>query len=230
MKTTTFLPLLSASGLAFAATHTVMVGGVKPPTDPTAEATPMLQYSPESIMAEPGDMVEFHFMQTNHTVTQSSFEQPCKAMEGGFDSGFMPNPDGADGVTWSMMVNDTKPIWAYCKQKKGIHCGKGMVFSVNAVDSSDKSFTAYKQLAIQQNGTDLDTADIAATPAAAVSSTVTLAAGQAEDTAAAAATATVAAGDGTCADGSACTCSCLCGANSFPDGAAVNNFGGFAGV
>lgn len=99
-----------------------------------------------------------------------------------------------------------------------------MVFSVNAVESSEKSFAAYKQLAIQKNGTELDVAPIAASPAAAVSSTVTLAAGQAE------ATATVAAGNGQCADGSACTCSCLCGTNSFPEGAAVNNFGGFAGA
>lgn len=116
MKATTFLPLFAASG-ALAATHTVMVGGVKPPTDPTGEPTPVLQYSPENIMAAPGDTVEFHFMQKNHTVTQSTFEDPCKKMEGGFDSGFMPNPDGAEGVTWTMTVNDTKPICMLKKKK-----------------------------------------------------------------------------------------------------------------
>lgn len=221
MKATTFLPFFAASG-AFAATHTVMVGGAKPPTDPTGKPTPMLQYSPENIQAAVGDTVEFHFMQVNHTVTQSTFEDPCKAMPEGFDSGFMPNPMGAAGVTWSMTINDTKPVWAYCKQKNGTHCGKGMVFSVNAVESGDKSFANYKQLAIQKNGTALTTAGIAATPAPAVQSTVTLAAGAAE--------ATVAQGNGQCGDGSACTCSCLCGQNSFPNVAAVNNFGGFAGM
>lgn len=103
-----------------------------------------------------------------------------------------------------------------------------MVFSINAVESSDKSFASYKQLAIQKNGTgELTTAAIAATPAPAVQSTVTLAAGAAEATESAA---SVAQGDGQCSDGSACTCSCLCGQNSFPDIAAQNNFGGVAGT
>ena len=44
------------------------------------------------------------------------------------------------------------------------------------------------------------------------------------------ATATVVAGAGTDGAGQSCTCSCLCGMNSFPAQAAVNNFGGFAGM
>jgi len=115
----------------------------------------------------------------------------------------------------------------YCKQKVGTHCGKGMVFSINAATTGDKTFSAYKQLAIAQNGTALSTAGIVATAAPAVASTVTVVAGSAS---AAAASATVAVGQGTLGDGSACSCQCLCGANSFPANAGVNQFGGFGGT
>lgn len=70
----------------------------------------VLGYRPESITANVGDVVEFQFMQKNHTATQSTFAEPCKAMEGGKDSGFMPNPDGAAGVTWNMTVETTDAI------------------------------------------------------------------------------------------------------------------------
>lgn len=120
----------------------------------------------------------------------------------------------------------------YCKQKVGTHCGKGMVFAINAPTTGDKTFSAYKQLAIAQNGTALSTAGIVATAASAVASTVTIAAGSAagSPSAAAAASATVAVGQGTLGDGSACSCQCLCGANSFPANAGVNQFGGFGGM
>lgn len=71
---------------------------------------PVLGYSPEAITANVGDMVLFQFMQKNHTVTQSTFDDPCKKMEGGMDSGFMPNPEGKAGVTWNMTVSTTDPL------------------------------------------------------------------------------------------------------------------------
>ncbi|OCL05661.1 hypothetical protein AOQ84DRAFT_93722 [Glonium stellatum] len=208
-------------------THTITVGGTKPAADPTGTPTPNLAYQPESIIANVGDTVLFVFLQANHTVTQSTFANPCVKMSGGMDSGFMPNPSGAPGVTFSMPVSASGPLWFYCKQKVGTHCGKGMVFAINAPTTGAKTFSAYKQLAIAQNGTALSTAGIVATAASAVASTVTIAAGSAS---ANAASATVAVGQGTLSDGSACTCQCLCGANSFPANAAVSNFGGFAGM
>jgi plastocyanin len=66
-----------------------------------------LSYFPESITAAQGDVVKFVFMQKNHTVTQSTFADPCKKMEGGMDSGFMPNPEGKAGVEWEMTVPNT---------------------------------------------------------------------------------------------------------------------------
>ncbi|KAF1358246.1 hypothetical protein EJ07DRAFT_166885 [Lizonia empirigonia] len=207
------------------ATHIVVVGGLKPV--PTGMAA-VLGYNPESITANVGDVVEFQFMQTNHTATQSTFAEPCKAMAGGKDSGFMPNPDGAAGVTWNMTVDTTEPIWMYCKQKNGEHCGKGMVFSINAKFEGDKTMAQFKQLAIKTNGTTLVEAAIQSVdPAvAAALPTVTVEA----IGGAASPNASVIMGQGTDGTGQTCTCSCLCGTNSFPASAAINNFGGFPGM
>jgi len=214
------------------ATHTVVVGGLTPVATGMAA---VLGYRPESITAAMGDVVEFQFMQKNHTATQSTFAEPCKAMAGGMDSGFMPNPDGKAGVTWNMTVSTTDPLWFYCKQAQGEHCGKGMVFSINAKVAGDKTMAQFKQLAIKTNGTTLKEAAIqSVNPAAAAApQAVTVLAGgaAASGTASGAlATATVVAGAGTDGAGQSCTCSCLCGMNSFPAQAAVNNFGGFAGM
>ncbi|KAF2035325.1 hypothetical protein EK21DRAFT_54451 [Setomelanomma holmii] len=205
------------------ATHTVVVGGLVPVATGMA---PALLFTPESITAAVGDMVLFEFMQKNHSATQSTFAAPCKKMEGGMDSGFMPNPDGKAGVTWNMTVETTDPLWFYCKQQNGIHCGKGMVMSVNAATTGDKTMAAFKQLAIGTNGTSLQPGALQNVDpnAAAAPTTVTVAAGSA------ASTSTVVAGSGQDGQGQACSCSCLCGVNSFPANAAVNSFGGFPGL
>ncbi len=78
---------------------------------------PLLAYSPEAITANTGDVVVFNFLQKNHTVTQSTFEEPCKKMEGGLDSGFKPNPEGKPGVSWEMTVPSTEPL---CKASHAI--------------------------------------------------------------------------------------------------------------
>lgn len=215
---------------AGAATHTVVVGGMKPVATGMA---PALLYNPESIDAAVGDMIMFVFMQKNHTATQSTFAEPCRKMEGGMDSGFMANPDGKEGVTWNMTVATTEPLWFYCKQQNGIHCGKGMVFSVNAAKTGDKTMADFKALAVGTNGTSLTPGGLQNVDpgAAAAPTTVTVdAGGQATGTAGAGAVATVIAGQGQDGQGTACSCSCLCGMNSFPAQAAIGNFGGFAGM
>jgi plastocyanin len=78
---------------------------------------PILGYTPESIVAAVGDTVSFVFMQKNHTATQSTFAEPCRKMEGGMDSGFMPNPDGKAGVVWDMQVSTTEPLCKYRAQR-----------------------------------------------------------------------------------------------------------------
>ncbi|KAL5120065.1 hypothetical protein ACEQ8H_001890 [Pleosporales sp. CAS-2024a] len=212
-------------------TYTVVVGGLQPVATGMA---PKLGYTPESITAAVGDMVMFVFMQKNHTATQSTFSDPCHKKDGGMDSGFMPNPEGKPGVTWNMTVTTTDPLWFYCKQQNGQHCGKGMVFSVNAPTTGNKTMANFKALAVQTNGTSLVDSSIqvvdAAAAAPAPAPVIVEAGGSATSPASAGnGAAVVIAGTGTDGQGQACSCSCLCGTNSFPPNAAINNFGGFPG-
>jgi len=105
----------------------------------------------------PRDIISFEFHQKNHTVSQSSFAAPCLKSAGGFDSGFMAVADNAtEFPTFNVTVNETAPVWVYCRQHKpdgSSHCGAGMVFAVNPVQDSPRNFTAFQQLAAQLNGT-----------------------------------------------------------------------------
>jgi plastocyanin len=126
--------------------HTVTVGG-----------NGLLTYDPPFVQAAVRDTIQFVFAAKNHTVTQSSFGAPCRKLAAtsttgqvGFDSGFVPG--AADGsATFSVTVNDTAPIWVYCRQTG--HCGQGMVFAVNPVENSNRSFEQFQILAKSLNGT-----------------------------------------------------------------------------
>lgn len=96
-----------------------------------------LTFSPNNIKVNAGEMVQFQFMGGNHTVTQSTFDQPCmpigmNANATGFHSGYIPAAASQSmGMipTYTIMINDTKPVWAYCAQAK--HCQNGMVMVIN---------------------------------------------------------------------------------------------------
>ena len=90
----------------------------------TVGANGNLQYNPPNLKAEVGTQVEFSFFPKNHTVTQSSFKDPCHPLDGGFFSGFVPTTDSPSGTTFTITVNDEKPIWFYCGQGK--HCQNGV--------------------------------------------------------------------------------------------------------
>ncbi|EIN14163.1 hypothetical protein PUNSTDRAFT_95790 [Punctularia strigosozonata HHB-11173 SS5] len=140
-----------------------------------------LAFDPPSIQAAPRDVVVFEFHQKNHTVTQSSFAAPCvhlnNATSGvvGFDSGFMPvAPDATEFPTWNYTVVDTSPVWAYCRQKTPVsHCGMGMVFAINAVESSQRNFDAFQALAKQLNGTNATTSSASGSAASPSATTTT---------------------------------------------------------
>lgn len=53
--------------------------------------------------------------------------------------------------TFTVQVNDTNPIWAYCRQTG--HCGQGMVFAANAIESGPNNFEAFVERAKEINGT-----------------------------------------------------------------------------
>ncbi|EAU88599.2 hypothetical protein CC1G_04305 [Coprinopsis cinerea okayama7 len=110
-----------------------------------------LAFSPANITAQVGDTITFEFRSKNHTVTASSFDQPCVPLSqtnplSGFDSGYIPVAAGETNFqTFTIRVNDTRPIWAYCAQ--GQHCANGMVFAANAVEDGPRNFEAFKALA-----------------------------------------------------------------------------------
>lgn len=201
---------VQANGAAAAATHTVAVGG-----------DAGLVFVPDSVNAAIGDSVVFVFYAQNHTVTQSTFDTPCKKFEGGFDSGFKENINNTviPPPMLAFQVTVDTPLWFYCRQKA--HCGKGMTFSINP--SPAKSQADFVQLAIAQNGTD-STPNI-------VEGTTTVGGGGA----AAATPDTISnvssdmvTGSGSADAGGACSCSCLCGVSSFP--LAAQGIGAFGGV
>jgi len=126
--------------------HKVIVGG-----------TGTLAFNPPMVSAAPRDVIVFEFHQKNHTVAQSSFDDPCRKLStgNGFDSGFFPVADNATNFpTWNFTVTDTAPIWAYCRQSNpSSHCGAGMVFAVNSDESSGRNFAAFQNVAKALNGT-----------------------------------------------------------------------------
>jgi hypothetical protein len=84
-------------------------------------------------------MVQFQFWAGNHTVTQSSFDQAClpavataNSTGGPIWSGFQDvSASAAMGEipTFTIMINDTKPLWLFCST--GPHCQNGMSMVIN---------------------------------------------------------------------------------------------------
>ncbi|KAH9923922.1 uncharacterized protein BXZ73DRAFT_103657 [Epithele typhae] len=130
-QTTTYTTASSSSSSAAASpsgaavSHVVMVGG-----------NGALEFTPRNLSAAVGDRITFQFADKNHTATQSSFADPCAPLgatsasgQVGFDSGFMPASAAAVAPVFTVTVNDTAPIWVFCKQTNPkSHCNAGMVF------------------------------------------------------------------------------------------------------
>ncbi|KKY35269.1 putative extracellular serine-rich [Diaporthe ampelina] len=103
-----------------------------------------LTFTPNSVTASPGDILQFQFAARNHTVTQSLPNSPCRPVEAGaagvpgaaaapgIHSGFIPFDGGASGMvgTFNVPVMNTQPMFLYCAQ--AMHCQQGMVMTVNA--------------------------------------------------------------------------------------------------
>jgi plastocyanin len=124
-----------------------------------------LTYTPSTVTAQNGDVIAFQFVAKNHTVTQSTFAEPCNFMSGGIDSGFFNIAPGATSFPqWSFTItNASTPLWFYCRQTG--HCSKGMVFAVNP--TQNKTFDAFKAAAeaTAANGTTATTGATGATAA-----------------------------------------------------------------
>ncbi|KAH6621530.1 hypothetical protein B0J18DRAFT_229137 [Chaetomium sp. MPI-SDFR-AT-0129] len=114
-----------------------------------------LTFSPNRLVAQPGEFVQFQFHAGNHTVTQSTFDQPCQPINQhnssivGFHSGFLPAAaSAAQGMipTYTIQVNNTQPLWLYCAQGK--HCENGMVMVINEpAANKSRTLESFKALA-----------------------------------------------------------------------------------
>ena len=118
-----------------------------------------LTYTPNDIRVNVGEMVQFQFAAGNHTVTQSTFDQPCQPIAmhtnaTGFHSGFVPAAASAAQNQMSIFtinVTNTNPMWIYCAQ--GRHCENGMVMVINAPTAagSNRTLANYRTIAAQAN-------------------------------------------------------------------------------
>lgn len=156
MPTSAPSPLAASPASAGAATPS---GHVKVHVVKVSNKKGSLTFEPKNLQVAAGHMVQFQFYPKvsrsrsgcclqkgpswltaipaqSHSVVQSTFDQPCQPIQNnmpsasGFFSGFMPVKAGAEmKPSYTIMVNDTKPIWYYCSQ--GDHCQKGMVGVIN---------------------------------------------------------------------------------------------------
>jgi len=109
-----------------------------------------LNFEPNNVVANIGDIVEFKFLPKNHSVAQSSFDKPCEPLtdasgaQTGFFAGFdfvTDNGKLADDV-FQIVIKDTKPIWYYCPQAD--HCQKKMGGVINRnFNDNDKTLDKY---------------------------------------------------------------------------------------
>jgi len=130
---------ITLASIVFAETINVLVG-----------LNNTLTFTPENVTANAGDVVAFTFLSQNHSVTQSTFAEPCIHMvtpSVGVDSGFQAVPDGANVFPeYSFTIlDDQTPFWFFCAQVPN-HCQEGMVFAINP--TPDKNFTAFKATAM----------------------------------------------------------------------------------
>ncbi|ESK88039.1 hypothetical protein Moror_10780 [Moniliophthora roreri MCA 2997] len=115
-----------------------------------------LAFTPSNITASQGDNIIFSFVNKNHTVTQSTFADPCTKKEDAVDSGYQAVSDSP--INWTLPINGSDPLWFYCAQKQPAdHCKAGMVFAVNA-PSEGNTFDAFQAKAKGDNSSTNSTA------------------------------------------------------------------------
>jgi len=121
---------------AFAALYILFVNGQAPPPPPIVVQAGFqgTVYTPQTVTAALNATVAFQFFGNVHTVTQSSFEEPCSPLPGGFHSGYIRGLNLTAPVQiWNLVVtNVNAPIWFFCATTSPtFHCSDGMVGAIN---------------------------------------------------------------------------------------------------
>ncbi|KAI9675712.1 MAG: hypothetical protein M1817_001079 [Caeruleum heppii] len=95
-----------------------------------------------------GEVIHFDFRFKNHTVTESSLNNPCKKLPGTLvDTNFQNVNDadiaGQNATDFTLDTDLDRPRFFYCKQANGTpngHCSNGMVFAINTDDATYTKF------------------------------------------------------------------------------------------
>ncbi|KAA1105946.1 hypothetical protein PGT21_024612 [Puccinia graminis f. sp. tritici] len=135
---------------------------------------------PNRIVPAAGDTITFSWLIPSYiqnpatgtySVTQGTYDAPCKPMAGGFDSG--PKTTGPESAgqapTMTFQVKDDKPLYFFSSVDD--QCKKGMVLGVNSPASGPGSVESY--ILAAGGNPNADTTTNATTTPAAPSSTNT---------------------------------------------------------
>ncbi|EGX92856.1 Cupredoxin [Cordyceps militaris CM01] len=97
------------------------------------------RFDPDSTTAEKGDILEFHFEGSQHSVVAGDYDFPCSPLQlgSGFFSGSVA---GSSGKVFRVQVNNSETIAFYSAQ--GNDCASGMVGIVNP--SANQTLENYK--------------------------------------------------------------------------------------
>ncbi|KAF7906124.1 hypothetical protein EAF00_000403 [Botryotinia globosa] len=109
---TSMCPFQTGTATRNTSTHSVIVG-----------AAGRLAFNPSRINVALGDKVLFEFLALNHTLTQSSLQNPCTwNASGGIDTGFKQfNPSNTSSkFVVEYTVESSVPLWFFCSQKRPI--------------------------------------------------------------------------------------------------------------
>ncbi|PKS12568.1 hypothetical protein jhhlp_000776 [Lomentospora prolificans] len=100
-----------------------------------------LTYTPDTVKAEVGDILEFHFVGGTHDAVMTEFGTPCapSEREDAFSSGVIQGTPNNNDV-FHVTVNSTEPTFYYCSV--GMHCANGMVAAINPTE--EQTVAAYR--------------------------------------------------------------------------------------
>lgn len=143
-----FLPIIAFLTVA-AATPTRIIA--RDPNDPIQTVTVggpnnFEGFNPHSLKVGQGSRVHFDFLAVNHTLTESTFKNPCQKKDGALiDTDFNnANPNNIRNLhPFDYTFASDEARYFYCKQGAGTsdsHCGHGEVFAVNVDERQFKEF------------------------------------------------------------------------------------------
>ncbi|PLB47430.1 hypothetical protein P170DRAFT_478278 [Aspergillus steynii IBT 23096] len=108
-------------------------------------------FNPPTLQVDRGSRVHFDFLAVNHTLTESTFDNPCQKKPGALiDTDFNnANPDNLPNQhPFDYTFESNEPRYFYCKQGAGTsasHCAHGEVFAVNI---NETVFTDFRERAM----------------------------------------------------------------------------------